>query len=198
LPGGLIASHDVIDRSRQRKPMNTILTLLLTLSVTPVTVLVDDNSKRAGAAEFSARVFAPWEPNPRPSKDGVYDAQFGVLWLKTQAGSEGEVSVLTRKSVIAELNAIRSQRKRTIDNRNKRDPEKRSRFEERKLPWEDELVVFLYLGTDRLGKLFVGTVSVERTSSRGMISGFAWIYGQDGEDQIEAFIRTVRSVNYQR
>jgi hypothetical protein len=198
LPGGLIASHDVIDRSRQRKPMNTILTLLLTLSVTPVTVLVDDNSKRAGAAEFSARVFAPWEPSSRPSKDGVYDAQFGHLWLKTQAGSEGSVSVLTGKSVIAELNATRSQRKRMIDDRNKRDPQKRSRFEERKLPWEDELVVFLYMGNDRLGKLFVATVLVERTSSRGMISGFASIYGQDGEDQIEAFIRTVRSVNYQR
>jgi hypothetical protein len=159
---------------------------------------VDDNSKRAGAAEFSARVFAPWEPNPRPSKDGVYDVKHGQLSLETQAGSYGMVSVFTGKSDFAELNAIRSQRKRTIDNRNKRDPQKRSRFEERKLPWEDELVVFLYLGTDRLGKLFFGTVSVERTSSRGMISGFAWIYGQDGEDQIEAFIRTVRSVNYQR
>jgi hypothetical protein len=198
LPGGLIASHDVIDRSRQREPMNTILTLLLTLSVTPVTVLVDDNNKRAGAAEFSARVFAPWEPNPRPSKDRVYDAKHGWLSLETQAGSFGKVFVLTGKSHMVELTATRSQRKRMIDDRNKHDPQKRSRFEERKLPWEDELVEFLYLGNDRAGKLFVGIVSVERTSSRGIIYGFADIYGQDGEDQIEAFIRTVRSVNYQR
>jgi len=44
----------------------------------------------------------------------------------------------------------------------------------------------------------LATVAVYRTSTQGQIIGNALVRGSNVEDQVEAFIRTVRSVSYRR
>lgn len=179
---------------------------IIIAAVTPVSVQVDDAARAAGYSGFTVRVFAPWKVSQwsefgRLKEGSQYLSETGFLSIRSAERSDGMVMAQTRRPSEAQIARFRSDWKRRVENLRRQKSENRSRWELRKLPWEEEFVSVSYLtpsGGSEMTRDIVAIVNLSRLSSRGEISGSAMIYGDNGDEQIEAFLRTVRSVNYQR
>jgi len=67
------------------------------------------------------------------------------LPVVTYGASDGDVSVQTNPKSFADLQKIRRDFRQRIQRLKANDPKNRSKMEDRKLPWEEELVYVAYL-----------------------------------------------------